>query len=586
MPFGYADRADFWGLSIDSGSAIGYSTGQNFAKVWGAIMSPITIDQRQLDTLSQLLIAGGHQDVEQLMAASLEHLVSFWPAQAGALLYMTPYGDMVRLSHGPFDSEALNLVEQARSGFGRRSKSGDPLVGYYTLGDGRDLIELPLQSGGQGVGLLHLVIGEQAPLEPAENAAPSLTSKIDEDLLSLLVRAIGGEADKLAMLRRAERDLRELHLLYEIGQSLSVNLDLGSLLNDIKTRAPKVVGAERCSIFLLDQEKNELVLESTGERRSYRMPADRGIAGWVVTHGVGQTVNDVEQDARWYDGIGREADFVTRSILCVPMKVKDRTIGAMQLLNKQGAKTFNDQDMQLLTTLAAQAAIAVENARLYRTLKEERDRLLSKEEEVRHAIARDLHDGPTQSVAAIAMNIEFIKRLFKAMPDRVPAELETLAELVHKTTNDIRTLLFELRPLGLETQGLLMTLQQYVDRWRDPSGSGMRLRLEAPANVPRLPHEVEAAAFIIIQEAVNNARKHAHAAEIVIYLYAEEDRLIASVRDRGKGFNLAAVEANYNSRGSLGLLNMQERARLIGAELRIRSETSQGTTVELRLPLS
>lgn len=545
----------------------------------GITMSPIAINQRQLETLSQLLIAGGHHDVAELLAASLDRLVAFWPAQAGALLYVTPYGETVRLTHGQLDDETRNLIDQARQSFSRRDGGDEPIVGSYSLDGGRDLIELPLQSGGQGVGLLHLVVNGQ------DLTGRSGANQLDEDLMVLLVRAIGGEADKLAMLRRAERDLRELHLLYEIGQSLAVNLDLTSLLNDIRLRAPRVVGAERCSILMLDEARNELVLEIPGEARQYRMPADRGIAGWVVTHGVGQIVNDVEQDTRWYDAIGREAEFITRSILCVPMRIQDRVIGAMQLLNTVDGRPFTEQDMQLLTTLASQAAIAIENARLYQSLKAERDRLLSKEAEVRSAIARDLHDGPTQSVAAIAMNIEFIKKLFKAMPERVPSELDTLSELVHKTTNDIRTLLFELRPLGLETQGLLITLQQYVERWRDPSGNNTQLRLEAPANMPRLPAEIEAAAFIIIQEAVNNARKHARSDVITIYLYTEEDAFVASVRDRGQGFNVALVESTYNNRGSLGLLNMKERARLIGADLRLRSEPGQGTTVELRIPL-
>ncbi|WP_129673019.1 GAF domain-containing sensor histidine kinase [Candidatus Chloroploca sp. Khr17] len=544
-------------------------------------MSPIALNQRHLETLSQLLIAGGHQGVSELLASSLERLITFWPAQSGALLYVNPYGDLLRLEHGPLNDEARTLIDQARHGFGRREEGSEPIVGSYSLDDGHDLIELPLRSGGQGVGLLHLVIDQQSALDSATGG-----SSLDEELLVLLVRAIGGEADKIAMLRRAERDLRELNLLYEIGQSLAVNLDLNSLLNDIKLRAPKVVGAERCSIFMLDEERNELVLDLPDEPKQYRMPADKGIVGWVTTHGVGQVVNDVEQDTRWYDAIGREAEFITRSILCVPMRLKDRTIGAMQLLNTIDGRPFTDQDMQLLTTLAAQAAIAIENARLYQSLKQEHERILTKEADVRHAIARDLHDGPTQSIAAIAMNIEFIKKLFKAMPERLPDELDTLAELVNKTTHDIRTLLFELRPLGLETQGLVKTLEQYVERWRDPSGAETRLRLEAPSNMPRLPAEREAAAFIIIQEATTNARKHAHSDVITIYLYMEEDTFVASVRDRGRGFNVASVENSYNIRGSLGLLNMKERARLIGADLRIRSELTRGTTVELRIPLS
>jgi signal transduction histidine kinase len=544
-------------------------------------MPSLTINQRELQTLGQLLTAGGHHDVRGLLAASLERLVTFWPAQGGALLYQATHGETITLEHGRLDGEAGKLIAEAREGFARREEGSEPTIGYYTLDDDRELMELPLQSGAQTVGLLHLVVREGE--ERAATVAP------DEDMVMLLVRAIGGEADKLAMLRHAEHDLRELHLLYQVGQALATNLDLSSLLEDMKRRVPVVMGAERCSIMLHDETARELVLEThdphDGETREFRIPIERGIAGWVATNGIGQIVNDVEQDPRWFDGVARDMDFVTRSILCAPMRQGERVVGVMQVLNKRSGAPFTDQDLRLLTTLASQAAVAVENARLVRSLKEERDRLLAKEAEVRAAIARDLHDGPTQSVAAISMNIEFVKKLMRAMPERVESELNVLSELVQKTAYDIRTLLFELRPLGLETQGLLSTLQQYVNRFRDPSGA-MRLRLEAPPSIPRLPVEVEGAIFIIVQEAVNNARKHARAPEVVIYLYLEEGQLVASVRDRGRGFYFAAVEANYNSRGSLGLLNMRERAGLIGGECRIRSTEGEGTTVELRVPLS
>jgi signal transduction histidine kinase len=540
------------------------------------------IEQRQLQTLAQLLSAGGHQDVPGMLRASLERLVAFWPAQAGALIYQAPHGELIGLEHGQLDREAERMIGEAREAFARRTEGGEPAIGYYVLDEDRQLMELSLRSGNQTVGLLHLVVRER-------DVEYSETSRSDEDMVVLLVRAIGGEADKLAMLRHAEHDLRELHLLYEVGQALATNLDLPSLLADIKQRVPAVMGAERCSIMLLDEATHELVLDAidphTGELREFRIPTDRGIAGWVATNGIGQIVNDVEQDPRWFDGVARDMDFVTRSILCAPMRQGDRVVGVMQVLNKRSGEPFSDQDLRLLTTLATQAAVAVENARLVRSLKSERDKLLAKEAEVRASIARDLHDGPTQSVAAISMNIEFIKKLLRAMPERVESELNVLAELVQKTSQDIRTLLFELRPLGLETQGLLSTLHQYVSRFRDPSGA-MRLRLEAPPSIPRLPVEVEAAIFIIVQESVNNARKHARSPEVAIYLYQEEDQLVASVRDRGRGFNVAAVESNYNTRGSLGLLNMRVRARLIGGEWRIRSAEGEGTTVELRVPLS
>jgi signal transduction histidine kinase len=544
-------------------------------------MPPFTIDQRQLQTLSQLLSAGGQQDVRGLLQSSLERLVAFWPALGGSLMYHAPHGEALRLECGKISADAARMIAEAREVFARRQEGSEPTIGYYALDNDQKLLELPLQSSNQSVGLLHLIVSD------SDAERPELLP--DEDLVMLLVRAIGGEADKLALLQRAQQDLRELQLLNQVGQALSSNLDLGSLLEDIKRRVPEVIGAERCSIMLMDEEKNELILQArdshSGEMREFRIPTDRGIAGWVAANGIGQIVNDVESDPRWFDGVARDVDFVTRSMICAPLKIGDRVVGVMQVLNKQGGAPFADQDLRLLTTLASQVAIAVENARLVRSLKQERDRLLAKEAEVRAAIARDLHDGPTQSVAAISMNIEFIKKLMRAMPDRVEQELDVLGELVKKTSNDIRTLLFGLRPLGLETQGLLSTLQEYVGRFRDPSGV-LRLRLEAPASIPRLPVDIEGAIFIILQEAINNARKHAKADEVVIYLYQEEDQLVASVQDRGKGFNMAAVEANYNSRGSLGLLNMRERARLIGGDFRMRSAEGQGTTVELRVPLS
>jgi signal transduction histidine kinase len=545
-------------------------------------MSTDALDQQQMQTLGQLLSAGGQNDVPSLLRASLDRLVAFWPAQAGALLYQDPHGEMITLQSGELQPGDARVIDEAREGFARRTVGSEPSIGYYALDDDRQLMELPLRSGNQTVGVLHLVTRE----EEAEHHEPTL---VDEDMIVMLVRAIGGEADKLAMLQRAEQDLRELHLLYQVGQSLTRNLDLASLIEEIQQRVPEVMGVERCSIMLMDADRHALVVnaldEKTGERREFYLPPDHGIAGWVVNNGVGQIVNDVENDPRWYDGIDHNVDFVTRSMICAPIQHGERVVGVIEAINKRSGEPFTDQDLRLLTTLAAQAAIAVENARLVRSLQEERDRLLAKEAEVRATIARDLHDGPTQSIGAIAMNIEFVKRLLRAMPDRVERELDVLGELVQKTAYDIRSLLFELRPLGLETQGLLETLRQYVSRWRDPSGA-MQLRLEAPAHLPRLPVEVEGAMFIIIQEAVNNARKHAGSSEVTIYLYQEEDQLVASVRDRGQGFNLAAVESTYNTRGSLGLKNMRERAELIGGECRIRTSEGAGTTVEVRVPLT
>jgi signal transduction histidine kinase len=548
-------------------------------------MSSPTFDQVQLETLSQLLAAGGHHDIAGLLGASLGRLVAFWPAQAGALLYLSPHGENVHLEHGPLSSEARTMIEQARTSFARRDESTEPTIGYYSLEGGYDLLELPLQSNDQGVGLLHLVVAT----DTGEKGTSTAPLKPDEDLLILLVRSIGGEADKLAMLQRAERDLRNMRMLYEVGQSLVSYLEMPRLLQAISRHTAEAIQAERSSVFLLDEDQHELVLDQPEQGREVRIPADRGIAGWVVTHGIPQIVSDVEQDPRWYDVAVRDTELGNRSLVCVPIRAGDRMLGAVQLLNKHHGDTFTDQDAQLLTTLAAQAGIAIANARRYQQLQQQRDQLLHQEARVRSAISRDMYGGPTQRLSAITMNIEFIKKLLVAMPERVAGELDTLTDLVNQTMVDIRTFLFDLHPVGLKTQGLLPTMQQYVANWQDFSGSDTRLRLQAPPSIPRLPYDVETAIFTIIQEAIHNASQHARAPEIVTYLYVEEVHLIASVRDRGRGFNVSLldVESSQDRQGSgMGIASMRARAQSIQSDLRIRSEVGSGTIVELRVPLS
>ncbi len=542
-------------------------------------MSPYTSDLSELATLSQLLAAGGYHAVPELLRASLERLVTLWPASAGALLYIAPNGSTVRLEHGTLSSEAQLLIDQARTGFVRRGKSGEPAIGSYSLEHGQNLIELPLQSGDEGVGLIHLVVADGG----GEKNTPTI--RLDEEMLLLLVRAIGGEADKMMRVQAAEAELEELRALFTNGQSLLGNLDLISLLNEIKQRASDVLRAEHSIVYLLDQERNELVVELATQSRALRLPAERGIAGWVVAHGLPQVVASVEHDPRWRDSM-LDASLRITSLVAVPIFARERLIGVLQVMNPRERDSFDERDASLLGMLASLAGIAIENARRYRQLQHERDLLLTQEEHVRNAIARDLHDGPTQRLTAVKMNIEFIKKLLVAMPERVAAELDTLDDLVSRTITDLRTFLFEQRPLGLETQGLLATLQQYVERWYDPAGRNIQMRLEAPASIPRLAPDVEATTFVIVQEAVNNARKHAQTPEIIIYLYVEEGFLITSVRDRGKGFDMNRVESTYNERGSLGLLSMRERARMINADLRIRSEVGVGTIVELRIPLA
>lgn len=160
--------------------------------------------------------------------------------------------------------------------------------------------------------------------------------------------------------------------LMEISRQLNSTLDLGTLLNRITQAATELTDTETASIMLLDQKTGELRFEATSQRSFTRgameaivVPLDGSLAGWVVQHGEPVLVEDARNDPRHFQGVDRTIDFETRNLLCVPMIAYDKVIGVVQAVNKHTGSAWTEDDVNTLTTLAAQAAIAIENARLF-----------------------------------------------------------------------------------------------------------------------------------------------------------------------------------------------------------------------------
>jgi len=167
-------------------------------------------------------------------------------------------------------------------------------------------------------------------------------------------------------------------------------------------------------------------------------------------------------------------------------------------------------------------------------------------------------------------------------------ELERTEELARKATEEIRHMLFTLRPLALESQGLLAALQAMSDKMRSTYQQNVLLEID-PLVIDNLDTSKQTVVFYLAEEAVNNARKHAEASEITIRLnFQVQDKNLAllEIADNGKGFDIGRVSASYDRRGSLGLINLQERAALINAALAINSTPGQGTRVTALIPLN
>ncbi len=281
------------------------------------------------------------------------------------------------------------------------------------------------------------------------------------------------------------------------------------------------------------------------------------------------------------------ADGWSRRYRCEPRYLaKD---GAVRCVEVHVWPLFDDEGKMVgtsgtLTDVTARKQAEAVNAELTEALRLERNRLLRREVEVRTQIGRDLHDGPVQQVAVAELTVQYVRRVAERAPERLAEALGDLQDQLKRTTRDLRTVLYELRPLGIAEEGLVGVLQQYIERINDPNG--LQIRLDAPADLPRLVPDFEGAVFIIIQEALNNVSKHARATKVWIRLWADATALLAEVRDNGRGFAVDQVQASYVQRGSFGLLNMTERARLVGGICTISSEVDVGTTIEVRVPIT
>jgi len=379
-----------------------------------------------------------------------------------------------------------------------------------------------------------------------------------------------------------------LETLQDVARDLTAELDLETLLEKILRAARQVSHSTAGTLFLYDGATHELVFKvivgGGGDAlKEKRLPADRGIAGESFIQQRAIVVDNAADDPRYFSAPATSVGFVIQQLIAAPLIAQGKAIGVLEVMNKESREAYSQEDAELLMAFAAQSAIAIENARLYSESVQERDRILAAEAAVRHELARDLHDGPTQMLSALIMEIRLLRELVKRDPSRLMKEFVNLEAVAQKALYQTRNILFDLRPVILEQQGLRAALEQYVMRLR--MAEPFKIALHADSVKTRLDTKKEAAIFSIVQEAVNNVKKHANANDLEIDAVENEGELTITVRDDGRGFDVAQTHGNYGQRGSLGLLSMRERAEIAKGKLEIDSRVNEGTQVRLVVPL-
>jgi signal transduction histidine kinase len=301
------------------------------------------------------------------------------------------------------------------------------------------------------------------------------------------------------------------------------------------------------------------------------LPRTHGMLGAMLETAESFRTPDIHDDRR-FRGWWPKGHPDMRSFLGVPISAREGVIGAFYLTEKIGASGFSIADQELIELLAAHAAIAITNARLY-----EQSRELSILSE-RNRLALELHDAVSQKLFSLVLTAEAAATLVGRDSAAAGEQLGKLKALAQEALEELRALIFELRPPDLEQDGLCGALRKHLDVLAQRRSGPITLDAEAEiAGDPERDGEI----LRIAQEALHNALRHANADRVAVHLYTDNGALLLEVEDDGVGFDPSAPELRSKH---LGLTSMEERARRLRGRLEIDSRPGKGTTVRLAVP--
>ncbi len=393
--------------------------------------------------------------------------------------------------------------------------------------------------------------------------------------------------------RRIRMENERWRAVYELTATLTGTLSYKRVLDsvlDLGNTAlnpdPDAETEEKLVSAVLLFKGDQLVVGSarrfTNADQRAKLAASEGVLKRVIDEGEAVLTTNISYDPE----LGRIIALRScTAAYCFPLRSGFNVYGAM-LVAHADPNYFTRDRTDLLDMIGRQAVIAIQNARLYQDLLEEKERMIEVHEEARKKLARDLHDGPTQSVAAIAMRINLTRRLFDRNEKNAKDELVKIEELAHRTTKEIRHMLFTLRPLILESQGLKAALQSMAEKIRETFSQNVVVEVNEKI-IENLEMGKQGVLFYIVEEAVNNARKHAAAPNIwVRFKQIDPGLTLLEIQDDGVGFDVQDVNNSYDNRGSLGMINLRERTELVNGLLNIQSRSGKGTLIQVYVPLT
>ncbi len=446
--------------------------------------------------------------------------------------------------------------------------SKEPSYVWMRGSETRSELTVPIKAKGEIIGVLDV-----------QSDRLNAFDESDLGVLQSLANQAAVAIENARLFAERERRLDEMAVLNEVGRAISSTLRLDDLLDLIHRQVGRVMDATNLYIAFYDRDEDWVsfplyVEEGQITRHSGGRKAGRGLTEHIIRSRQPLLLPD-DVEGRMQE-LGIEAlGAPAKSWLGVPMIAGDKVLGVIAVQSHTTENVYDEGHLNLLPTIAAQAAIAIENARLY-----EQARQLAVMEE-RQRLARELHDAVTQTLFSASLIAEALPVLWETDQDEGRQLLRELRQLSRGALAEMRTLLMELRPTALAEANLRDLLYQLGEAVTGRTGVPVTVTVESQTD---LPTDVHVALYRIAQEALNNVVKHARASQVTVSLRCYPPspfqgeglgvRVELLIRDDGRGFDLSDLEP-----GELGLGIMRERAQAIGASLNIESQPGHGTQV-------
>jgi signal transduction histidine kinase len=378
------------------------------------------------------------------------------------------------------------------------------------------------------------------------------------------------------MTNRAQRQTAGL---VEAGLALASELDLDALLQRIADLASEVVGAQYAAVGVVGEDGLLLRFVYSGideetVKKIGHLPHGRGLLGALIEGGRPLRMREISEHPESYGFPANHPPM--HSFLGVPIVVRQRIFGRLYMTQKHGSSEFSKDDERIAMTLAAQAGVAIENARLLEEVKSRGEELAILEE--RDRISKELHDGVIQAIYSVGLSLQGAMGVVERDPEATKKRVDEAIGMLDNVVRDVRSYIFALQPKSVEERGIRAAIEELANDLEVNALVETTVQLADDA-LGMIPQPAQADFIQITREILSNIARHAEASEVFIASAVREGHaVVLTIEDDGIGFDPATVPRGH------GLTNIEERARRMGGEIAISERRPRGTVHTVSVP--